>query len=127
MVVELRQAVDRVITVGRVFRHVRPRTNHNPLDFISPRTSISSPRTSISVVMDENSAHYEAILAEHGAEFRGIQQGQRESLVLFADPEFRTTLLTVPESEFSSQAVSRRLQESRRAYELDSHVQKSLC
>jgi hypothetical protein len=77
--------------------------------------------------MDENSAHYEAILAEHGAEFRGIQQGPREALVLFADPEFRTTLLTVPESEFSSQAVSRRLQESRRAYELDSHVQKSLC
>jgi hypothetical protein len=76
--------------------------------------------------MDETSAHYEAILAEHGAEFRGIQQGPRESLVLFADPELRTTL-AVPESEFSSQAVSRRLQESRRAYELDSHVQKSLC
>jgi hypothetical protein len=54
--------------------------------------------------MDENSAHYEAILAEHGAEFRGIQQGPRETLILFADPEFRTTL-AVPESEFSSQTV----------------------
>ncbi len=76
--------------------------------------------------MDKNSAHYEAILAEHGAEFRGIQQGPQENLVLFADPEFRTTL-AVPESEFSSQTVSRRLQESRRAYDLDAHVQKSLC
>jgi hypothetical protein len=77
--------------------------------------------------MDENnSAHYEAILAEHGAEFRGIQQGPRESLVLFADPELRTTL-AVPESEFSSQTVSRRLQESRSAFHLDANVQKSLC
>jgi hypothetical protein len=76
--------------------------------------------------MAENSAHYKAILAEHGAEFRGIQQGLRESLVLFADPELRTTL-AVPESEFSSQAVSRRLQESRSAFNLDGHVQKSLC
>ena len=76
--------------------------------------------------MDENSAHYEAILAEHGAEFRGIQQGPRESLVLFADPEFRTTL-AVPESEFSSQTVAQRLLESRRAYDLDACVQKSLC
>ena len=76
--------------------------------------------------MDENSAHYEAILAEHGAEFRGIQQGPRESLVLFADPKLRTTL-TVPESEFSSQTVSQRLEDSLRAHQLDSTVQKSLC
>jgi hypothetical protein len=61
--------------------------------------------------MDETSAHYEALLAEHGAEFRGIQQGPRETLILFADPEFRTTL-TVPESEFSFQTVSERLHES---------------
>ena len=61
--------------------------------------------------MDETSAHYEAILAEHGAEFRGIQQGPRETLILFVDREFRTTL-AVPESEFSSQTVSQRLQES---------------
>ena len=77
--------------------------------------------------MDENnSAHYEAILAEHGAEFRGIQQGPRESLALFADPELRTTL-AVPESEFSSQTVSQRLHESRSAFNLDANVQKSLC
>ena len=76
--------------------------------------------------MDENSARYEALLAEHGAEFRGIQQGPRGSLVLFADPELRTTL-AVPESEFSSQTVSQRLHESRSAFHLDAHVQKSLC
>jgi hypothetical protein len=76
--------------------------------------------------MDENSARYEAILAEHGAEFRGVQQGPRESLVLFADPELRTTL-AVPESEFSSQTVRRRLQESRSAFNFDANVQKSLC
>ena len=61
--------------------------------------------------MDETSAHYEAILAEHGAEFRGSQQGPHETLILFVDREFRTTL-AVPESEFSSQTVSQRLQES---------------
>jgi hypothetical protein len=76
--------------------------------------------------MDENSAPYEEILAEHGAEFRGIQQGPRETLILFADPELRMTL-AVPESDFSSQSVSQRLQESRRAYDLDAQVQKSLC
>jgi hypothetical protein len=78
------------------------------------------------IEMDENSAPYEAILAEHGAEFRGIQQGPRETLILFADPELRTTL-AVPESDFSSQSVSQRLQESRSAFHLDAHVQKSLC
>ena len=76
--------------------------------------------------MDENSAPYEEILAEHGAEFRGMQQGPRETLILFADPQLHT-ILAVPESEFSSQSVSQRLQESRRAYDLDAHVQKSLC
>ena len=77
--------------------------------------------------MDQNnSANYGAILAEHGAEFRGIQQGPRESLVIFADPELRT-ILAVPESEFSSQTVSQRLQESRSAFNLDANVQKSLC
>ena len=106
MVVELRQAVDRVITVGRVFRYVRPRTNHNPFDIIPPDTKRSWPNTALS--------------------FRGIQQGPSESLVLFADPELRTTL-TVPESEFSSQTVSQRLRESRSAFNLDARVQKSLC
>ena len=76
--------------------------------------------------MDENSAPYEEILAEHGAEFHGIQQGPRETLILFADPELRMTL-AVPESDSSSQSVSPRLQESRRAYDLDAQVQKSLC
>jgi hypothetical protein len=61
--------------------------------------------------MDENSAPYEEILAEHGAEFRGIQQGPRETLILFADPELRMTL-AVPESDFSSQSVSQRLQKA---------------
>jgi hypothetical protein len=53
-----------------------------------------------------DSRHYIAVLAEHGAEFCGIQEGPRESLILFADPELRTTL-AVPESEFSSEEVSR--------------------
>jgi hypothetical protein len=73
-----------------------------------------------------DSRHYIAVLAEHGAEFCGIQEGPRESLILFADPELRTTL-AVPESEFSSEEVSRRLQKIRSAYDLDSNVQKSLC
>jgi hypothetical protein len=47
-------------------------------------------------------------------------------LTLFADPELRTTL-AVTKSDFSSQTVSRRLEESRRAYQFDSTVQKSLC
>jgi hypothetical protein len=76
--------------------------------------------------MDANSEHYAAVLAEQGAEFRGIQEGPRELLILFADRELRTTL-AVPESEFSSEEVSRRLQESRSAYDLDSRVQRSLC
>ncbi len=76
--------------------------------------------------MDANSAHYEAVLAEQGAEFRGIQQGPCGTLILFADPEFRTTL-AVPESEFSPQTISKRLQESRSALNLDARVQKSLC
>jgi hypothetical protein len=76
--------------------------------------------------MDANSAHYEAILAEQGAEFRGVQPGPRETLILFADPAFRTTL-AIRESEFSSDTVSQRLKESRKAFEFDSTVQKSLC
>ena len=86
----------------------------------------ASPLSQVVGEMDETTAHYETILAEHGAEFRGIQQGPRGSLVLFADPALRTTL-AVPESEFSSQSVSQRLQESRGAFHLDANVQKSLC
>ena len=76
--------------------------------------------------MAEDTNTYEAVLTEHGAEFRGIQLGPSESLILFADPEFRTTL-ALTESEFSSETVSQRLKEIRRAYELDSTVEKSLC
>jgi len=76
--------------------------------------------------MAKDTAHYEAILAEHGAEFRGIQSGPDETLILFADPNLRTTL-AVTESEFSSQTISQRLEETRRAYAFDSTVQKSLC
>ena len=63
------------------------------------------------ILGSETSAQYEAILAENGAEFRGLQQSPRETLISFVDPGFRTTL-AVPESEFSFQSVSQRLQES---------------
>jgi len=76
--------------------------------------------------MDANNADYQAILDEHGAEFRGIQCGPSEKLILFADPVFRTTL-AVRESEFSAQTVSQRLKESRSAFQFDARVQKSLC
>jgi hypothetical protein len=74
----------------------------------------------------EATTHYEALLAKYGAEFRGMQCGPGETLILFADPNFRT-ILAVTESEFSSQTVSRRLEETRTAYEFESTVQKSLC
>lgn len=74
----------------------------------------------------EDTTHYEALLAEHGAGFPGVQSGPGETLILFVDPNFRT-ILAVTESEFSSQTISRRLEETRRAYEFDSTVQKSLC
>jgi hypothetical protein len=69
---------------------------------------------------------YAAVIRAQGAEFCGVQRGPRGTVVLFADPESRATL-AVPEPEFSSQTVSRRLQESRRAFALDAEVQKSLC
>jgi len=74
---------------------------------------------------DEN-RDYAAVIRRQGAEFRGIQFGPRGALILFADPKSRTTL-AVSELEFCPQTVSRRLQESRRAFDLDSDVQKSLC
>jgi hypothetical protein len=80
----------------------------------------------VSCDVAEDTTDHEAVLAEHGAEFRGVQPGLEEMLILFADPEFRTTL-AISESEFSSQTVSQRLEESRRAYAFDSIVQKSLC
>jgi hypothetical protein len=69
---------------------------------------------------------YAAVIRAQGAEFCGLQRGPRGTLVLFADPVSRTTL-AVPEPEFSSGAVSHRLQESRLACALDAEVQKSLC
>jgi hypothetical protein len=62
---------------------------------------------------DENI--YATVLAEHGAEFCGIQEGPRETLVLFSDPAYRTTL-AVPESEFSASVVRSKLEQNRAKY-----------
>jgi hypothetical protein len=62
--------------------------------------------------------YYEAALAAEGAEFRGIQSGPRGALILFADPKLGSTL-AVAESEFSPEAVSHRLEDSRRAFNAD--------
>jgi hypothetical protein len=59
--------------------------------------------------------YYQQVIAELGAEFRGMQQGPREMLILFADPELRSTL-AVTEHDFSPEVVSRRLEESQRAF-----------
>ena len=69
---------------------------------------------------------YASIISAQGAEFRGIQLGPRGALILFADPAFKTTL-ALPESEFSPEAVSHRLRENRHAFDLEGHIQKSLC
>ncbi|HKV47206.1 MAG TPA: hypothetical protein VJN69_03890 [Candidatus Acidoferrales bacterium] len=58
---------------------------------------------------------YEAILAPHGARFHGFIVGPKQSLILFADLSTGTTL-ALPELEFSSEAVVRRLAESRREF-----------
>jgi hypothetical protein len=42
--------------------------------------------------------YYQQVIAELGAEFRGIQQGPRETLILFADPELRSTLAVTDRS-----------------------------
>jgi hypothetical protein len=76
-------------------------------------------------VMD-NEQNYRSIIAAQGAEFRGVQPGPPETLILFADPRLGRTL-AVAESEFSSEAVSNRLEESRRAFDLELRVQRSLC
>lgn len=55
---------------------------------------------------------YKAIVESVGAEFVGIQYGPEGSLVLFADPQFRSTL-AVPEESFSVERIARRIQESR--------------
>ncbi|HTW22649.1 MAG TPA: hypothetical protein VMD78_03565 [Candidatus Baltobacteraceae bacterium] len=55
---------------------------------------------------------YKAIFESLGAEFVGIQCGPKGSLVLFADPQVRSTL-AVPEEFFSVERITRRIQESR--------------
>jgi hypothetical protein len=50
--------------------------------------------------MDNNEQDYRSILAALGAEFRGVQPGPRETLILFADPRSGSTL-AVAESEFT--------------------------
>ena len=64
---------------------------------------------------DKEQAYAEVIRAQ-GAEFVGIQQwGSEGGLVLFTDPVSWTTL-AVNEMEFSPQAISRRLETSRRKF-----------
>jgi hypothetical protein len=77
-------------------------------------------------LLSRNTPNYAAVIAKQGAEFRGVQFGPRGTLILFADPRSRSTL-AVAESEFSPEAVSQRLQESRRAFDLERGIQKSLC
>ena len=67
--------------------------------------------------MPNSERDYAAVVRSVGAEYLGIQLGPHGSLILFTDPESRTTL-AVAELEFSPQAVSNRLQESRQAFEL---------
>ena len=73
-----------------------------------------------------DTSNYAAIIAEQGAEFRGVQLSPHGALILFADPRLKSTL-AVAESEFSPEAVSQRLQESRRLFDLECGIQKSLC
>jgi hypothetical protein len=75
--------------------------------------------------MSNSERDYAAVVRSVGAEYLGIQLGPHGSFILFTDPESRTTL-AVAELEFSPQAVSHRLQESRQAFQLLPHVQESL-
>jgi len=59
--------------------------------------------------------YYETVVEQQGAEFQGIQMGPKGALILFADPKLRTTL-AIAEPEFSPEAVSRRLQDSRHTF-----------
>jgi hypothetical protein len=73
--------------------------------------------------MSDKERDYAEVIRAQGAEFIGIQHwGPQGGLVLFADPTSWTTL-AVYELEFSSQAVSQRIQKSRQAFDLVSHVQ----
>jgi hypothetical protein len=76
--------------------------------------------------MSDEERNYAEVIRSQGAEFLGIQLGPHGALVLFSDPTSGTTL-AVYELEFSPQTVSQRLQKSRQAFALMSHLQKSLC
>jgi hypothetical protein len=76
--------------------------------------------------MCDEQRDYAEVIRSQGAEFLGILLGPHGALVLFSDPTSWTTL-AVYELEFSAQTVSQRLQKSRQAFALMSHVQKSLC
>jgi hypothetical protein len=67
--------------------------------------------------MLEKERGYAKVIRAQGAEFIGMQLGVHGALVLFTEPESRTTL-AVYELEFSPQAISQRLQRSRQAFDL---------
>jgi hypothetical protein len=71
--------------------------------------------------MSDKERDYAEVIRSLGAEYVGIQFGPRGALVLFNDPASWTTL-AVDELDFSPQAVSQRLQKSRQAFDLVSHV-----
>ena len=73
--------------------------------------------------MSDKERDYAEVIQSQGAEFLGIQLGPQGALVLFSDPTSWTTL-AVYELEFSPLAVSQRLQKSRQAFALVSHVSK---
>ena len=73
-----------------------------------------------------NPRYYAWVLAEYGAEFRGVRPGPQGALILFADQQLGHTL-AVPESDFSPAAVSHCLQECRSAFDLERRIQTSLC
>ena len=74
--------------------------------------------------MADKKREYAEVIRDAGGEFLGIQRGPRGALVLFTDPESRTTL-AIHEFEFCPEAVSQRLHESRLAFELPQQVHKS--
>jgi hypothetical protein len=76
--------------------------------------------------MEHRTQDYAAVLSDQGAEFRGIRPGPNGAVILFADPQSRNNL-SISEFEFSAYTVSRCLEESRRTFDLEAHVQKSLC
>lgn len=60
--------------------------------------------------------NYAAVILAQGAEFLGIQKTLRGNLILFTDPQYRSTL-AIAEREFSPEAVSLRLSDSRRRFQ----------